>query len=115
MNEENITSPIRGAHVDPAIAWIEELIAEHTPKWGLFYGWLAFTPGLRWLQRAMPLVRKFTDLEVKTETNIQGGKGFRAKSTLQTRTLRVYKRGRMIAEKKFPALLIRKSPYSKII
>lgn len=114
-SQGNPISHIRGADVDPATAWIEELITDHTPTWALWCGLMATFNGFRWMNwYVLPHIRRFTDLEIKTETNIKGGKGFRPGSELHTRTLRVYKKGRMIGERTFEPILIKNSAYSKL-
>lgn len=101
---------------DPALVWLEDVIILHTPHWAHVLAQLAQHRGLRWMYIfPIPLVRALTDVTVKTETNVkQPKKGFRTRTLLETRTMRVYKRGRMVAEKSFESY-IKNSPYAKIV
>ena len=101
--------------VDPALAWIQDTIVANTPAWAHMLAYFSQVRGMLWIKILLPLARRFTDVHVKTETNIKGaGKGFRSGASLQVRTIRIYKRGKMVAERTFAPLLVTKSPYSKI-
>lgn len=105
-NDQPQKSDVSGE--DPAIEWINSLIAEHTPAWCLFLAMLATYRGFGWLHSTIvPFAKKYSDLQIKTETTIKpAGKGFRAQTSTQHRRLKVFKRGVMIAEREFEPIIV---------
>lgn len=101
---------------DEQTLWLQEIIIENTPGWAHLLAMIAQFRGMRWMRFfPLPIVRKLTDVTVKTDTNMKAPpKGFRPGTVIETQTLRVYKRGRLIAEKEFNEGRIIKSPFSKI-
>ena len=102
---------------DEQLAWLQEVIIAHTPTWAHMLAMIAQFRGMRWMRIfPLPIVRYFTDLTVKTETNMQpAGKGFRVGTVREYITMRVFKRGRMIAQKQFTTPRLIKSPYAKMV
>ena len=101
--------------MDAPTAWLQEIIIENTPGWAHMIAQLAQYRGLRWMMIfPVPLVRYFTDVKVKTETNFKQAKGFRPGSLVEVQTLRVFKHGKLIGEKKFDGRIVNDSPFSKL-
>lgn len=97
--------------------WLQEIIIENTPMWAHFLAMLSQWRGMRWMHVfPLPLVRLLTDVSVKTDTDMQNpGKGFRPGTLLATQNVRVFKRGKMIAQKRFKQSKIINSPFSKLV
>jgi len=101
---------------DEQIEWLQEVIILNTPTWAHVLAMAAQFKGMQWMKYfPLPIVRYFTDLSIKTDTNMKpAGKGFRAGTMRETQHIRVFKRGRMLAEKSFDVPRFIKSPYSKL-
>lgn len=102
---------------DEQLAWMQEVIIQNTPTWAHLLAMIAQFRGMRWMRIfPLPIVRYFTDLTVKTDTNMRHpGKGFRPGTVRETKTIRIFKRGRMIAQKEFMTPKLIKSPYAKLV
>jgi hypothetical protein len=95
--------------------WLHETIFRNTPAWAHILAYLSKQRGLGFISYALPVARALTRLTVKTDTMMERPKtGFRAGTVLATRRVRIFKRGRMIAQRDFRDPRLIKTPYSKI-
>lgn len=83
--------------------WLESTVIDHTPKWAHFIAQAVQYRGLAWAGRVLlPLVRRFVQVSITTETNTRpAGKGFRKSTIHMVEHVQVFKRGKLIAQKTF--------------
>lgn len=94
--------------------WLQDVIIANTPWWAHLLAIFAQYRGLRWVKYfPLPIVRYFTDVSVKTDTRMDHI-GRKQDVAAQVQTFRLYKRGRLIAQKEFRGIITR-SPYQKVL
>lgn len=94
--------------------WLSEVIFTHTPAWAHALAYFATVPGLRWLRFLLPLARRLTDVKIKTDTTYTKLAGAQKDMVGAIQHMRVYKRGRLLGERKFNMGAVR-SHYSRLV